>query len=163
MHNHIMETTAALFVTVPFSKLTVKQICEAANINRNTFYRHFDDKFALLEFMLTEAITRLFSEVDLADFREHPFQIIADIKFSKSISTLDFQFDDSLFQDIFDSLIFKILRQQTSDQEFLWSLGNMYIIRLWNHNLEKPYTLHDGYPIFDQMFNEGKFPDDQGK
>ncbi|NLS38711.1 TetR family transcriptional regulator [Fructobacillus tropaeoli] len=40
MHNHIMETTAALFVTVPFSKLTVKQICEAANINRNTFYRN---------------------------------------------------------------------------------------------------------------------------
>ncbi|WP_421825128.1 TetR/AcrR family transcriptional regulator [Fructobacillus cardui] len=35
-----METAAGLFSTIPFSKLTVKQICEAANINRNTFYRN---------------------------------------------------------------------------------------------------------------------------
>lgn len=81
------------------------------------------------------------------------------MKFSAEMSILDFQLNDSLFQDIFDSLIFKILQEFTTDQDFLWSLGNMYIIRLWNHSLAKPYTLHEGYPIFDQMFNERKFPD----
>ena len=159
MHNHIMLSTANLIVTVPFSKLTVKQICEAANINRNTFYRHFADKIVLLEVMLTAALTSLFEKVEVAEFKQHPFESIMKLEVEVLLAAFDFQLDDSVFQDIFDGMIFKTLRKLTDDQEFLWSLGNMYIIRLWNHNQAKPYSLHNGYQIFDQMFRDRQFPD----
>ena len=38
----------------PFSKITVKEIIQNCGVNRNTFYYHFDDIYALLRWMLTE-------------------------------------------------------------------------------------------------------------
>ncbi|MFF2483504.1 TetR/AcrR family transcriptional regulator [Paenibacillus sp. NPDC058071] len=37
-----------------FSKITVDQICEKAMVHRSTFYKHFDDKFRLLEYGLNQ-------------------------------------------------------------------------------------------------------------
>ena len=38
----------------PFSKITVKEIIQNCGVNRNTFYYHFDDIYALLRWMLTD-------------------------------------------------------------------------------------------------------------
>ncbi|MDT2834150.1 TetR/AcrR family transcriptional regulator [Vagococcus carniphilus] len=35
-----------------FKDIRVREICEEANIHRSTFYRHFEDKYQLLEFGL---------------------------------------------------------------------------------------------------------------
>lgn len=35
-----------------FSKITVKEIIEHCDVNRNTFYYHFDDIYALLRWTL---------------------------------------------------------------------------------------------------------------
>jgi len=37
-----------------FSKITIDQICEKAMVHRSTFYKHFDDKFRLLEYGLNQ-------------------------------------------------------------------------------------------------------------
>lgn len=39
----------SLLQTNKFYKITVNQICDVANISRITFYRHYSDKFELLE------------------------------------------------------------------------------------------------------------------
>ncbi|CAK1243710.1 hypothetical protein [Fructobacillus cardui] len=108
--------------------------------------------------MLTEAFQHLFQHVNIDHFKEYPFETLTALEFAGPLATLDFQFSDPQFQDIFDSLIFKIVTRMASDPSSLWKLGNMYIIRLWNHNQEKPYTLAEGYQIFDQMYREKKFP-----
>lgn len=36
----------------PFSRITVDSICIEAMVSRSTFYQHFEDKYALLRFML---------------------------------------------------------------------------------------------------------------
>ncbi|WP_289139381.1 TetR/AcrR family transcriptional regulator [uncultured Brevibacillus sp.] len=41
-----------------FSKITVDQICERAMVHRSTFYKHFDDKFNLLEYGLNQLMER---------------------------------------------------------------------------------------------------------
>src|SRR5216683_4012760 len=33
----------------PFEEITVKEICERAMVHRSTFYKHYEDKYALLE------------------------------------------------------------------------------------------------------------------
>ncbi len=45
LHNAMLD----LLREKPFNKITVKQICETAQINRATFYLHYADAYALLE------------------------------------------------------------------------------------------------------------------
>jgi AcrR family transcriptional regulator len=40
-----------------FETITVKDIVERANINRSTFYAHFEDKYILLDQLLSDAFT----------------------------------------------------------------------------------------------------------
>ena len=41
----------------PFSKITVKEITDDCNLNRNTFYYHFEDIYDLLRWMFdSEAV-----------------------------------------------------------------------------------------------------------
>lgn len=41
------------------SKISVKSLCEAADINRSTFYTHFSDQYALLDFTYQEVIRNI--------------------------------------------------------------------------------------------------------
>ncbi|RYG72368.1 TetR/AcrR family transcriptional regulator [Lentibacillus lipolyticus] len=48
-----------LLKTKPISAITVKEICEQADINRSTFYTHYNDQFDLLEQIEAEIIADL--------------------------------------------------------------------------------------------------------
>lgn len=52
----IREAFFALLVEVGFAKMTVADICRTADINRGTFYLHYEDKFALLDALIDEAL-----------------------------------------------------------------------------------------------------------
>lgn len=45
-----------LMDTKPFEKITVKDITDACNISRNTFYYHFTDKYDLLNWIFTSEV-----------------------------------------------------------------------------------------------------------
>ena len=45
----IENTLFELLDEKPLEKITVKELCEAADINRSTFYRHYTDVFDLME------------------------------------------------------------------------------------------------------------------
>lgn len=45
----IKESFLSLLRENPVNKITVKEVCEAAGINRATFYSHYSDCFALME------------------------------------------------------------------------------------------------------------------
>lgn len=52
----IREAFSALLAEVGFAKMTVADICRCADINRGTFYLHYEDKFALLDALIDEAL-----------------------------------------------------------------------------------------------------------
>lgn len=52
----IREAFFALLAEVGFAKMTVADICRRADINRGTFYLHYEDKFALLDTLIDEAL-----------------------------------------------------------------------------------------------------------
>lgn len=52
----IREAFFALLAEVGFAKMTVADICRRADINRGTFYLHYEDKFALLDVLIDEAL-----------------------------------------------------------------------------------------------------------
>lgn len=52
----IREAFFALLAEVGFAKMTVADICRRADINRGTFYLRYEDKFALLDALIDEAL-----------------------------------------------------------------------------------------------------------
>jgi AcrR family transcriptional regulator len=65
----------------PIQKVTVKEICEKAQINRATFYLHYQDPYDLLEQIENEMFNDVFSSVmrninDIDDLTRQLFQII---------------------------------------------------------------------------------------
>ena len=43
----------------PFEKITIREICDHADINRNTFYYHYDSAQALLDEILSELLLEI--------------------------------------------------------------------------------------------------------
>ena len=61
-----------------FSKITVKEIIQDCGVNRNTFYYHFDDIYALLRWMLTEEAIEVVKHFDLLVDYEDAIRFIMD-------------------------------------------------------------------------------------
>ena len=51
--------------STPFEKMTVSSICEAAGINRQTFYRHFKDKYDVSSWFTHRLIDRTCRQIGL--------------------------------------------------------------------------------------------------
>ncbi|UJL45336.1 TetR/AcrR family transcriptional regulator C-terminal domain-containing protein [Virgibacillus sp. NKC19-16] len=59
-----------LLKTKQISSITVKEICEQADINRSTFYTHYSDHFALLEQIEEEIIADLNTYLNQYNFEQ---------------------------------------------------------------------------------------------
>lgn len=60
----LKESLVNLLENKPLSKITVKEICENADINRATFYAHFRDQYDLLENIKEEYIENILKNVN---------------------------------------------------------------------------------------------------
>lgn len=55
----IKKAFSELLQQKPMNKITVREICDRAEINRNTFYKHYQDCYDLLDQLKEEALTQL--------------------------------------------------------------------------------------------------------
>jgi AcrR family transcriptional regulator len=62
-HALLRDTLIDLIAEKGFDAVTVKDIAERAMVNRATFYRHFQDKYALVTYIFKETIEEVFAEV----------------------------------------------------------------------------------------------------
>ena len=51
----------------PLEKITVKELCESARINKSTFYAHYKDIYDLSEYLENDAITSLVADIPNPD------------------------------------------------------------------------------------------------
>ncbi len=54
----------------PIYNITVKEICEVADINRSTFYAHYSDQHVLFEILEKEVVTELTSQLEKFDMTD---------------------------------------------------------------------------------------------
>ncbi|WP_026889022.1 TetR/AcrR family transcriptional regulator [Clostridium beijerinckii] len=56
MHKLLFDALISLLTEKNFNDIRISDICDKAMIHRTTFYKHFEDKFQLLDFMLRQLI-----------------------------------------------------------------------------------------------------------
>ncbi|MGN0519918.1 MAG: TetR/AcrR family transcriptional regulator [Candidatus Fimenecus sp.] len=57
-------TLLSLMQKYPFEKITVRMICQEANVNRSTFYAHYMDLYDMLDKMSVRLLEMLYAEID---------------------------------------------------------------------------------------------------
>ncbi len=62
----------------PFSKITVSELIKACNLNRKTFYYHFEDIYGLLKWMLEQEAIEVVKQFDLISDYEEAFNFVMD-------------------------------------------------------------------------------------
>ena len=81
----IINTFYDLLSNKNISEISVKEICDKADINRGTFYTHFEDKYHLLDYCVYElmkdvdiAITKVNNNANIIDYYQEVFNRVAD-------------------------------------------------------------------------------------
>ena len=63
----VFEAFLSILKNKPIAKITVKEICTAADINRTTFYKYYKDTYDLLEQIEDELIDNLQANLEHVD------------------------------------------------------------------------------------------------
>ena len=63
-HKLLWDALLAEMSARPFAEITVTDICERAMVHRTTFYKHYEDKYALLERGMRQMLDALMLEDD---------------------------------------------------------------------------------------------------
>ncbi len=69
--NRIKDALIKLLESKSIYNITVKEICEVADINRSTFYAHYSDQHVLLDILEKEVVSELsdkLAKIDMSDF-----------------------------------------------------------------------------------------------
>lgn len=101
----IKESLVELMQTNPISKISVKMICDAGDINRSTFYAHYQDQYDLLTKIEKEVIT---------DIKEH----VLPISFIEQSVTALSMFTQMLEYVKANAPLFKVLLSGNGDASF---------------------------------------------
>lgn len=66
--NSIINAFLELRSKKPIEKITVKELCEKALINKSTFYSHFMDIYALSEYLETQVANEIIASLDHPEY-----------------------------------------------------------------------------------------------
>lgn len=149
----LRESLITALLEKPIEKITVKELCEKADVNRGTFYSHYSDQFdlynAVVEEFLTEAISMTSGILDTNE-RVHDKIKMASLiyKFVKDNSDLAkvlldgrsvFGFDK--YNDIFNEIVHRVyldeIKRQVSNDRFVdmvyqyVAVANITLIKYW--------------------------------
>lgn len=72
----LKESLVELMREYPISKVSVKFLCEAADINRSTFYAHYTDQYDLLRQLGQEVVAELKKHISKDDFSKQTEQTV---------------------------------------------------------------------------------------
>lgn len=101
----IKESLVELMQDYPISKISVKMICEAADINRSTFYAHYADQYDLLKKLQMEVVDGIKQHIVNRSFTQQSQQTVPVI-----VQILEYAKENAL--------LFKALLSENGDSSF---------------------------------------------
>lgn len=73
-YNLLLDAFASLLEEKTFEEIRVTDICDRAMVHRATFYKHFEDKYHLMSFAITELKKELREKICMDPTFNHPKQ-----------------------------------------------------------------------------------------
>lgn len=129
----LITTFSDLLETKSFENITIQDLCEKANVRRSTFYRHFNDKYDLLNHIVGTLIeyfrTLHLPEIDPKDPRQFFNKFIKDILFfisdNKTMvkSVISINIYSEVYQILYNQIYAVVKRQIEFDKQ----IGQFYI------------------------------------
>ena len=170
----------------PFAKISVGALCEEARINRTTFYKHYRDKYDLLDDYISRIMTEFRKENDVAFVEAEPENINEDrykMPFRKAVDFIvsrkeiyeilwTAEIERNIFAEMIEVVSESILKRnidqqpeiKTDQEKFfkaslfanLFAYNHLVSVRWWMAN-EYIITKKEFYQLFDDMMREGLF------
>ena len=170
----------------PFTKITVGTLCAEARINRTTFYKHYRDKYDLLDNYISRIMTEFRRENDVVFVEADPDTINEDRYKLPFRKTVDFivsrkeiyeilwtaEIERNIFNEMIESVSESILKRniqmqpdiKTDQEKFfkaslfanLFAYNHLVSVRWWMAN-DYIITKKEFYELFDNMMREGLF------
>lgn len=129
----LITTFSDLLETKSFENITIQDLCEKANVRRSTFYRHFNDKYDLLNHIVGTLIeyfrTLHLPEIDPKDSRQFFNKFMKDILFfisdNKTMvkSVISINIYSEVYQILYNQIYAVVKRQIEFDKQ----IGQFYI------------------------------------
>lgn len=80
VEDEIIEAFNQCIARKSFEKITVQEICEIASISKTTFYRHFQDKYDVMNANFSRLIDELIEEEDCKSYRDLIYLLLTSAK-----------------------------------------------------------------------------------
>ena len=129
----LITTFSDLLETKSFDNITIQDLCEKANVRRSTFYRHFNDKYDLLNHIVGTLIeyfrTLHLPEIDPKDPRQFFNKFMKDILLfisdNKAMvkSVISINIYSEVYQILYNQIYTVVKRQIEFDKQ----IGQFYI------------------------------------
>ena len=129
----LITTFSDLLETKSFDNITIQDLCEKANVRRSTFYRHFNDKYDLLNHIVGSLIeyfrTLHLPEIDPKDPRQFFNKFMKDILLfisdNKAMvkSVISINIYSEVYQILYNQIYAVVKRQIEFDKQ----IGQFYI------------------------------------
>lgn len=151
----LKKSITELLTEKPLEKITVKEICERADVNRGTFYSHYSDQFDLYNSIVGELIEGVFERLgDFLKSGRHDLlkSVVLVYEYIKENSTLvgvllqsntGYSLDTQLC-DIIEKVYLRNIKSNMSDDSIVdaaysfMASGNIGLIKYWlNSGMEK--------------------------
>lgn len=103
----LIDSLNKLLVCKPVDKITVKDIVSECDLTRQTFYNHFSDIYALIEYSAAQQAQKNLKDAsDYENWQQGFLNIMQEIKLNKNISQNVYH---SLYRDLMEDYIYKVL------------------------------------------------------
>ncbi len=134
----IMDAFAELLEQKPFEKIGINEIADLANINRSTFYLHFEDKYALLDDYIAGLLSDLREQsgtlAHATEFSgvENSLRIVLNCLYDrkKQFKTLFKRENSPYFQPRFKAILMDVITQGSAPQLSADALENEFNIQV---------------------------------
>ncbi|KAF1683222.1 TetR family transcriptional regulator [Staphylococcus hominis] len=129
----LITTFSDLLETKSFDNITIQDLCEKANVRRSTFYRHFNDKYDLLNHIVGTLIeyfrTLHLPEIDPKDPRQFFNKFMKDILLfiSDNKAMIKSVISINIYSEVYQILYNQIYAVVKRQIEFDKQIGQFYI------------------------------------
>lgn len=157
-----------------YSSITINQICDRAMVHRTTFYKHFEDKDALLAFGLKQ-YQEAIDSIPLLERVAKPFQVMEQFLHHEIIGKiLESQMDDEQFVNFINyqtrslkkeenQALNQICQSNTIPNELIieFHSGVITTLSTWWFQNRKSISAEDMDKYFHQLINQDIFQFEQ--